>query len=217
MLVNHFGMIEECHVDTVEQYLATASTVLELGCGSVPLDSKSRFARRYVAIDRDREKLCQKLSRNIYYINADVKSMPCRANSIDLVLALGLFGNLDVYTNSELVEHLETMLLQEVKIVKDDEIDGARMAWAGGFAGKRAVTRSEFDDRLRSAYWNFLPTIIPEVLAEACRALKPQGRLLISNHQERLPYKRFISWCSELFLGHSVHYGVERYLLILEK
>ena len=188
-----YGMIELNHIPVVDSYLEQArdGVVVDLGCGSSDHGLKARWARIFCAIEKDRATVADIINPkpNIQVLIADAKSTPILTASVDVVLAFGLFGNLDIYRDGS---------------TDFDDAVGALSDVFFSFAVEQRVKKT-------------LVKRSQVVMAEMIRMLKPNGVVLISNHLKRQPQKDFCRILRRHFSQIEVQSGTLRYLVIARK
>lgn len=99
MYTRKYGMIDTSHVIILESYLEKAKNkvIVELGFGrSEEINKKARYTYKYLAIEKDKIIRHPSFLGNALIIHADAKALPLIDEKVDLVLALGLFGSLDI-------------------------------------------------------------------------------------------------------------------------
>lgn len=204
-----YGMIEMAHITVLESYLknTTKGMVVELGCGNTQLSIKSFWSKRYIAIEKDVSQYPKSECKNVTIINGDAKALPFQNETINLCIALGLFGNLDICSGSQ----------------SDIVIDSKTRTVTDLTAGWNTLSPIEYQEQIKMEWkqieieWKQTwPERSKKVVDEVHRVLKHGGIFLISNHIKRQPieiFKKILSCLQtvDLFVGS------ERYFLIVKK
>ncbi len=95
-----FGLIENGHVSHLVELLRAThdGIVVELGCAFLLSETKTKWAKRYCALDKGVNLLLQaECLPNVLRVRGDAKHLPFPGSCAHLVIALGLFGALDDY------------------------------------------------------------------------------------------------------------------------
>ena len=185
-------MIESNHIPVIDFYLEQAhdGVVVDVGCGSGNHGFKAQWARIFCAIEKNRATAADIVNPNhcIRVLIADAKSIPILSKSVDVVLAFGLFGNLDIYRDGS------------------TDFDDAVVISA-------AFVTLAVEQRVRETFVKRSQM----VMAEMTRILKPNGVALISNCLKRQPQKDFCRILGRYFSQIEVQIGTSRYLAIARK
>lgn len=197
-----YGMIEMAHIAILESCLKEAKegVVVELGCGNTPLSTEAFWSKRYIAIEKDKRLYPKSATKNVTIIHGDAKALPFRDETIDFCVALGLFGNLDVFSDSQ----------------SDIVVDSQTHVFTEFAKWDRPLSHTEYQQRLGIELKRTWLERSRKVINEVNRVLGPGGVFLVSNSIERQPVEIFQKLL-RCFQAVELFVGSRRYLLIARK